>query len=381
VTAVRTSDLRSGPPVRSLDFGAGDVPHLTVETNRTCNMRCRVCYNHDRATVKTLDEVKADLDAGTAMRRLSAVTILGGEPTIYPELPEVIAEIKGRGLFCGLLTNGLRFLDEDGPDLIRRIGRAGVDRVYVHVDSGQTHVHPDIDAARERIFSLLEEARVPFALSVTVFDGDAEALPAVIRRYSRFRYFGGVLAVLAYDPDARTEVGPGLAAAYEGLKRELDLDPLSFVPADGDGGEVRWLNYFYFINPRTGSTFPVSSGVERMCEKIIRRAPGWLFFSRRLGPAFLRKSFVPLALAELLRSPRRAAGLFRLARRGGLGLRAQFLVIQSPPKLDYEAGKASVCRHCPDATVRNGRLVPVCIADLVSPLDPAVAPRFAAPAI
>jgi hypothetical protein len=61
--------------------------------------------------------------------------------------------------------------------------------------------------------------------------------------------------------------------------------------------------------------------------------------------------------------------------------RVQFITVQSPPLIDFAAKRASVCRGCPDATVRNGRLVPVCIADMVSPLNPSLEPQLACPEI
>jgi hypothetical protein len=62
-------------------------------------------------------------------------------------------------------------------------------------------------------------------------------------------------------------------------------------------------------------------------------------------------------------------------------LRAQFITIQAPPVIDFAAKRASVCHGCPDATVRNGRLVPVCIADLVAPLNAAREPLLACPEV
>jgi pyruvate-formate lyase-activating enzyme len=392
---VRTSDFTPGLPIEPLALSARDVPHVTIETNRTCNMRCRLCYNLDREHVKSVDDVKMDLETALSLRRLAAVTLLGGEPTLYPGLPEVIGYVKSRGLFCALLTNGLRFLDGDGPELLDRIKQAGVDRVYIHVDSGQAHVHADIEAARERMSRLLEAARVPFALSVTLYGGDDDELAAVIRRYSRFSYFEGVLTTLPHDPSGRTAPHSDLREVYEGLKAGLGLEPISFIPADADDGDVRWLIYFYIMNARTGEAFPVSAKVQRLAQKIFRWAPGTQFFAQTLGPAYLRASLVPIVLAELLFSPRRTAALYRLVRGkdagdagprpngggfAGLGhLRAQFITIQAPPKIDFASGRASICRHCPDATVRNGKLVPVCIADLVSPLNPLIQPKLACP--
>jgi hypothetical protein len=44
-------------------------------------------------------------------------------------------------------------------------------------------------------------------------------------------------------------------------------------------------------------------------------------------------------------------------------------VIQSGPEWNTQRQQVRLCYHCPDATVRNGHLMPVCVADLVSPLE------------
>ena len=391
---MRTSDFTPGLAVRPLALTAREVPHVTLETNRTCNMHCRLCYNLDRESVKSAAEVRADLDTALGLRNLAALTILGGEPTLHPGLPGIIAHVKSRGLFCALLTNGLRFLDADGAGLIGRIRGAGVDRIYIHVDSGQRHVHSDIEAAREKMAGLLEGAGVPFALSVTLYGGREDDLTGVVRRYSRYRYFEGVLATLPHDPSCAPEARPELRDVYEGLKAGLGLEPVSFIPADADDADVRWLIYFYLINTRTGEAFPVSAKVPRLARRLFRWPPGKQYFAQGLGPGYVRASLAPIFLAELAFSPRRAAALIRLIRGTGAGrradgggmarlrdLRAQFITVQAPPELDFAAGRASVCRNCPDATVRNGKLVPVCIADLVSPLDPRMQPKLACPTI
>lgn len=386
---MRASDFRAGLDVGCLALAPREVPHLALETNRTCNMRCRLCYNLDRDLVKSLAEIKADLDTALRLRNLAAVTILGGEPTLHPDLPGVISAVKSRGLFCALLTNGLLLLDEHGPDLLDRIKRAGIDRVYIHVDSGQAHVHGDIEAARERLARLLEKAGVPFALSVTVYDGGGE-LVAAARRYSRFRHFEGILALIAYDPAAPARTPIDLAVLYEALKEGLGVEPLSYIPADRDDAEVRWLVYFYLINAAGGRAFPVSARVQRLAQRIFRWAPGRQFFAQRLGPAYVKASAFPILFAEVLLSPRRAGEVLRLLLRrrpSGLGaglrggLRAQFITIQAPPVIDRVAKRASVCRGCPDATVRSGRLVPVCIADLVAPLNASREPLLACPEV
>ena len=44
-----TADFSPGLGATPLKYPAREVPHMTLEINRTCNMRCRCCYNVDRA--------------------------------------------------------------------------------------------------------------------------------------------------------------------------------------------------------------------------------------------------------------------------------------------------------------------------------------------
>jgi hypothetical protein len=44
------------------------------------------------------------------------------------------------------------------------------------------------------------------------------------------------------------------------------------------------------------------------------------------------------------------------------------IIFQDAPTL-LPDGTYETCRNCPDATVRNGKILPVCIADKVEPLD------------
>jgi Radical SAM superfamily len=376
---MRRADFSAGLAVGPISLEPRDVPHLALETNRTCNIRCRLCYNIDRGLVKPLVEVRRDLDLALSLRNLTAVTVTGGEPTLHPELPAVIRLIKARGLKCNLLTNGLRFLEDDGPALLGRIKRAGVDRVYLHIDSGQAGVHPDLGAARHRLAGLLEAADVPFALSITLYGEPDEDLAAVARRLARFRRFEGILAALAHDPGRPPESRLDLKGPYEGLKRDLGLEPLMYLPADRDDDDVRWLVYFYIIDAASGTVFPLSSRVRRSARRIFRSLPRRKGSAQRPWPSYAKMPLTPVLLAEALLSPRRVPEVLRML--GRPGLRAQFITIQSPPVLDFAAKRASICRGCPDATVRNGRLVPLCLADLVSPLDPSREPELACPAL
>jgi len=325
---------------RPLAYSLPDTPHFTLETNKTCNIRCRACYSLERTKVKTRAELRAELETGLALRKAGVVTLLGGEPTLHPELPGIVADVKARGLRCQVLTNGVLFLQPERDTLLDRLAAAGVDRIIIHMDEGQGHIHRDIDAARRTVFDKLELRRLRFGLSLTIFPETQGRLPAVLRAYAAYRYFDSILAVLARDPLRPDEPGPGLGPEAESLRRELGAEPTAFLPSNRSDEDVRWLVYALVQRPRSGRAIAVPPGLYALVSHFYRLA-----FRRRLYVPFL---------------PRRAASPLP-----SLGFR--FVVIQEPPAI--EAEDYILCRYCPDATVRNGRLVPLCIADMIDPLD------------
>ena len=75
-----------------------------------CNFRCPFCHNGGHALggdsdgIMSVEELLAFLDSRRG--RLQAVCISGGEPTLHPDLPALIGEIKSRGFEVKLDTNG-----------------------------------------------------------------------------------------------------------------------------------------------------------------------------------------------------------------------------------------------------------------------------------
>lgn len=173
------SRLPGAAALRPQKLSAAQTSHVTIETNTTCNIRCRSCYAIEHPMTKTLEAIKREIDLAGERRNLDTVSLLGGEPTLHRDLPEVVRYVKSKGLICLVVTNGIRFLEGD-LDLLDTLIESGVDRFMVHIDSGQSHVHPDIDAARDQVFSLLESREVWFGLSVTLYPGEEATLPSLM---------------------------------------------------------------------------------------------------------------------------------------------------------------------------------------------------------
>ena len=96
-----------------------------------CNMRCPFCHNGSLALGRgdlniSVDELLAFLDSRTG--RLDGVCVSGGEPTLHPDLPDLLREIKARGFDVKLDTNGTN------PEMLSRLIDEGlVDYVAMDV--------------------------------------------------------------------------------------------------------------------------------------------------------------------------------------------------------------------------------------------------------
>ena len=101
---MKTKDFSTRNGIKPLKYGLRETPHATIETNRTCNMQCRSCNNINKDYVKSLALVKAEIDLIGKKRNIQVISLLGGEPTLHPELPEIVSYIKGKGLICQLLS-------------------------------------------------------------------------------------------------------------------------------------------------------------------------------------------------------------------------------------------------------------------------------------
>jgi MoaA/NifB/PqqE/SkfB family radical SAM enzyme len=113
-----------------------DHPVLAhVVPMRRCNLACGYCNEYDRdSNPVPLAVVRHRLDL-LANLGTSIITISGGEPTLHPELDDILAHIRRRGMIAGLITNGYLLT----ADRIQRLNRAGLDHLQISIDN----VEPD----------------------------------------------------------------------------------------------------------------------------------------------------------------------------------------------------------------------------------------------
>ena len=136
-----------------------------------CNFRCPYCHNAELLgeiePVMTTDELLAFLRKRQGI--LDGVCITGGEPTLHPELPELMRSIRDLGYAVKLDTNGYR------PEFLGALLREGLlDYVAMDLKNGPDAYAQtvglkavDLGKLRESI-GLLLDSGVEFELRTTV---------------------------------------------------------------------------------------------------------------------------------------------------------------------------------------------------------------------
>jgi MoaA/NifB/PqqE/SkfB family radical SAM enzyme len=98
---------------------------------RRCNLACEYCNEYDDFSKPvTIEAMFQRIDKLGALGT-TVVTISGGEPLLHPELDEIIARIRKRGMIAGLITNGYLLVAER----IQRLNSAGLEWLQISIDN------------------------------------------------------------------------------------------------------------------------------------------------------------------------------------------------------------------------------------------------------
>ena len=136
-----------------------------------CNFRCPYCHNAellgDAEEVMTVAGLLAFLRKRQGI--LDGVCITGGEPTLHPELPALLGEVRALGYSVKLDTNGYR------PEILEAVLNQGlVDYVAMDLKNGpedyaETVGRAGVELAKIRqSIRLLMDSPVDFELRTTV---------------------------------------------------------------------------------------------------------------------------------------------------------------------------------------------------------------------
>jgi MoaA/NifB/PqqE/SkfB family radical SAM enzyme len=98
---------------------------------RRCNLSCTYCNEYDDFSPPVPKDVMISRINRLADLGTSILTLSGGEPMLHPDLDEIIAAMRRRGVIAGMITNGYMLM----PDRIKRLNQAGLDHMQISIDN------------------------------------------------------------------------------------------------------------------------------------------------------------------------------------------------------------------------------------------------------
>ena len=109
------------------------LPAIDLRVGTRCNLNCTYCLlGHEDRYLRPLEEIAAELALGRE-RGIQKVSFTGGEPTLHPELPRMIALSRKMGYRqVMLVTNGLTL---SIPGVMDRLVSVGVTAVGISFDT------------------------------------------------------------------------------------------------------------------------------------------------------------------------------------------------------------------------------------------------------
>lgn len=145
-----------------------------LEITNRCNMNCPLCFTdaHHNALDVGLDEIVKRLQTLLEVAGPIPLQISGGEPTLHPQLDEVVAEVKSRGFRnIELVTNGV--IISANQDYLDALVDRGLTAVYLQFDGLRKQTleairGQDMSEVRIRSIEAIRKAGICCTLAVAV---------------------------------------------------------------------------------------------------------------------------------------------------------------------------------------------------------------------
>ncbi len=216
-----------------------------VEITEACNLRCPTCFaDSDVGRYYSLEEVERMLDTVVENEGYAdVVQFSGGEPTIHPQLLEILALAKQKRIKALMInTNGVRIAKDE--DFVRSLSAfKGNFEVYLQFDGFRQSTHEiirglDLREVKEKAIANLTKYEIPINLTATIQRGVNEDEVGEIVKFGvaqkmvrgiTFQPITNVGRHEAFNPLDRTTVPDVIHAIDEqtnGMFRATDFVPL-----------------------------------------------------------------------------------------------------------------------------------------------------------
>jgi len=188
---------------------------------RRCNLSCRYCSEYDHVSEPVPLELLRERLRRLAALRTWAVALMGGEPTLHPDLIAIFAEMRRLGFRRRMMTTNALRLTRAAIEAMNAEGVTGINVSIDGVKRNETTVKV-LDTLRVQLALLEKHARFQVVLSGVIGSTPPEEAIAVVE-YARAHGFVPRVLLL-HDANGQIHLSPAELAAYAEVKRLIGPD-------------------------------------------------------------------------------------------------------------------------------------------------------------
>lgn len=212
-----------------------------IQVTRQCNQRCRFCSNPPVEAERNLEQARKLVD-DLVSRGYDGVILTGGEPTLAPYLPQLVAYCRKVGLPVRMITNGTKISD---AKLLDELVDAGLTHCHVSIHSADPEIHDDLTqnpGSHASLMQALENIgeridRISVDINTVLCSANANGLyelaSLIIERFPFVHHF----VFNGLDPDTNR-----LKGKFHLIPRQRDFEVSLFMAArliEGSGRTLR----------------------------------------------------------------------------------------------------------------------------------------------
>ncbi|MFN7954005.1 MAG: radical SAM protein [bacterium] len=167
---------RSGSVFTPLGGAPPPATEIKIDVTERCNYTCPACFSQSSPDVQgglPLELIRAECERLARLPNPPEISVIGGEPTLRKDLPELLEWLRGAGFAVKLNTNG-HVVDRA---MVDRFRAAGLRSVVLQFDGLDDRVHAvlrgheGLTARKLELIRLLGEAGIQVVLVATVVEG------------------------------------------------------------------------------------------------------------------------------------------------------------------------------------------------------------------
>jgi radical SAM protein with 4Fe4S-binding SPASM domain len=202
----------------------GKLRAVFIDLTNRCNLSCKYCFNH-----RVLQLPPQDLDCGLIEKALDsklAVSVnnwffSGGEPFLYPHLPEALKLFRERGITPKIATNGIKLI----PEMLDTLAEYGVPSVQFSLETLNPELHANLNGSQPQHHAVILRNlgyAVNSPLRVVVSSVLTEANKREIKEIMAFCFDSGVDSYTLYPNVPSEDLNKDLIVPFPEILELID---------------------------------------------------------------------------------------------------------------------------------------------------------------